>query len=419
MATLHYEIELTTPLFSSGAKTNGPVELRPPSIRGAIRFWYRAMMGAVIHELNELQRLEARIFGSTSGRSPLTVRVQPVTINEGRKDTPLAPAKFDMLTYLAGQGLLRYDNQTKTFLLSRNCFLPGSRFRVSFQWRSSELDAVVQGCFRLLELFGGLGARTRRGFGGFRVVKIDGKAVAEKATPPAFKTEIETIRKAFATFAGNSPGPSLEAMPEFSCFAPGGYALEVVPRDTDCDWRDVLDWCGDTLRQARTGGRKAKMDPGHKQVAVRDTLRQARTGGRKTTPDYQNVVRKFINTSPDGSFLGGKPGKTLRNPVFGLPLMISSSRSFRGRGARLVWRRTGGQQNHDRRASPLFIRPVEYRKNRWAVVFLLFKAQLLPASAQATLCPTGRNWGGAQKPRPMSVTLPPDYTALEQLLHNL
>ncbi len=394
MATLHYEIELTTPLFSSGARTDGPAELRPPSIRGAMRFWFRAMMGSVIHELNQLQKQEARVFGSTSGRSPLTVRVQPVTINEGRQGNPLAPANFNMLTYLAGQGLLRYDNQTRSFLLSRNCFLPGSRFRVTLLWWGSGQDAVVQGCFRLLELFGGLGARTRRGFGGFRVVKIDDEEVAEQATPPAFKPEIETIRKAFATFAGNPPGPSLEAMPEFSCFAPGGYALKVVPGDSDCDWWDVLDWCGDALRQARTGG-------------------------RQTTPDYRNVVRKFINTSRHGPFLGGEPGKTLRNPVFGLPLMISSRHSFRGRGARLVWRRTDEQSNHDRRASPLFIRPVQYRKNRWAVVFLLFKARLLPASAQAILCPTGRNWGGAQKPGPMPVTLPPDYTALEQFLHNL
>lgn len=47
MKELSFKLQVITPLFLSGAQQK-EAELRPPSIRGALRFWFRAMMGGVV-----------------------------------------------------------------------------------------------------------------------------------------------------------------------------------------------------------------------------------------------------------------------------------------------------------------------------------------------------------------------------------
>lgn len=55
MKGLSFKLQVITPLFLAGARQQH-VELRPPSIRGALRFWSRAMMGVVVG--GALKRLE-------------------------------------------------------------------------------------------------------------------------------------------------------------------------------------------------------------------------------------------------------------------------------------------------------------------------------------------------------------------------
>jgi CRISPR-associated protein Cmr1 len=73
MKTITFTCETITPMFLSGADGQTP-ELRPPSIKGALRFWWRAMNGHL--SLKELKERESLIFGGTegSGRSKLLVR---------------------------------------------------------------------------------------------------------------------------------------------------------------------------------------------------------------------------------------------------------------------------------------------------------------------------------------------------------
>ena len=59
MKRLTFKLQVVTPLFLSGANQQ-VAELRPPSIRGALRFWFRAMMGGVVggdwQKVQELDR---------------------------------------------------------------------------------------------------------------------------------------------------------------------------------------------------------------------------------------------------------------------------------------------------------------------------------------------------------------------------
>jgi CRISPR-associated protein Cmr1 len=69
-----FKCEIVTPMFLAGADGKTP-ELRPPSIKGMLRFWWRAIISERIDKLKEE---EAKIFGSsneTIGRSKFRIRI--------------------------------------------------------------------------------------------------------------------------------------------------------------------------------------------------------------------------------------------------------------------------------------------------------------------------------------------------------
>ena len=73
MEKIIFECETITPMFLAGADGQTP-ELRAPSIKGALRFWWRAMHGHL--SLKDLHDLEGKIFGDNSNRSCFSVRIQ-------------------------------------------------------------------------------------------------------------------------------------------------------------------------------------------------------------------------------------------------------------------------------------------------------------------------------------------------------
>ncbi len=63
-------------MFLAGADGKTP-ELRPPSIKGLMRFWWRAMNGHL--PLEELKKEEGKIFGTSDekiGRSKFNIRIK-------------------------------------------------------------------------------------------------------------------------------------------------------------------------------------------------------------------------------------------------------------------------------------------------------------------------------------------------------
>ncbi|MFQ5900776.1 MAG: type III-B CRISPR module RAMP protein Cmr1, partial [Thermodesulfobacteriota bacterium] len=74
MNTATFDCKTITPMFLTGAK--GEPELRVPSIKGAMRFWWRAVRG--IDDIKRLNKEENEIFGGTGeteGRSKIAIRV--------------------------------------------------------------------------------------------------------------------------------------------------------------------------------------------------------------------------------------------------------------------------------------------------------------------------------------------------------
>ena len=73
-----FNVETITPLFLAGAD-QGTAELRAPSFRGAMRYWFRALVGGMTgtgtNGLEEVIKAEADVFGATDQGSSVRVKV--------------------------------------------------------------------------------------------------------------------------------------------------------------------------------------------------------------------------------------------------------------------------------------------------------------------------------------------------------
>jgi len=77
MQQVQLACEVVTPLFCVGAD-QPRAEIRSPSIRGARRFCFRALMGSVVKDrIDALKGLEANVFGTTERASSVRVLVHP------------------------------------------------------------------------------------------------------------------------------------------------------------------------------------------------------------------------------------------------------------------------------------------------------------------------------------------------------
>ena len=149
MKTIIFTCETITPMFLSGADGQTP-ELRPPSIKGALRFWWRAMHGHL--SLKELKEKENAIFGGTdaSGRSKLLIRAKVLQERTGIE--VLVPHKNFMkqTAYRA--------NQT-TFEVTLSLAQELAYFK----------EIHMKSLFVITATLGGIGKRSRRGMGSFTI----------------------------------------------------------------------------------------------------------------------------------------------------------------------------------------------------------------------------------------------------------
>lgn len=163
MGELTLDLELITPLFLGGANARGDPELRAAPIRGVLRYWLRAWLGAHgILEDDMLHRAESRIFGDTQAGSAVILRVGPTN------GQPLDHDRRPMLPH----------NPAK--LSSTPAFVEGQSIRLTLLPRPGHAELppdALAALFLWLNL-GGLGKRQRRGFGSFRLTRLVANGLA-------------------------------------------------------------------------------------------------------------------------------------------------------------------------------------------------------------------------------------------------
>ncbi|ANQ54617.1 hypothetical protein BG95_04230 [Thermosipho sp. 1063] len=151
---LSFKCIVITPMICYGA-TKDP-EVRPPSFKGIMRFWWRTLNGHL--SIDTLRKKEANIFGGVGkddGKSKFSIKI--VGVNGKTKYEYVLPHK-------------------KTF--KRKAFIPyETSFNVEMKFwkKDEELVTTIKDLFILISILGGVGRRTRRGFGSFKIVKLDGE----------------------------------------------------------------------------------------------------------------------------------------------------------------------------------------------------------------------------------------------------
>jgi len=153
-------------MFLGGANTN-VAELRTPSLKGVIRFWWRAVHGEQpIHLLKEREKL---IFGDTTQKSSTTIHIEPVEKLKTSIDLKQRGEKFTVhgrpmhiLDYLA-YGTHKYE-RGKGNVYHKEHIEPGNRFKVSIDYETQYEEEILSTLGWVVH-YGGLGARSRNGFG--------------------------------------------------------------------------------------------------------------------------------------------------------------------------------------------------------------------------------------------------------------
>ncbi len=194
---LEFEVELLTRQFGGGIKAR-EVEidrwLRPTAIKGALRFWWRALFGASLPDREVMRKREGEIFGSlerpelstegTTVREALggasSFRLTVETMKEPQT-APFTGKATDILTTAYFPAL----EQTTGAVPAASLGEPGAVARIQLsRWRTdSEAWQQLRHVLTAFVVFGGAGARTRRAAGGlgFRTLENASKVNAPKS----------------------------------------------------------------------------------------------------------------------------------------------------------------------------------------------------------------------------------------------
>ena len=224
---MKFDVEVLTPMFLGGAQ-EGKAELRVPSIKGALRFWWRALYGS--EHLVDMKTRENAIFGSTNEKSSFSLSitglsgVRPVLkrLPRGRMipvESKGRRFKISIIDYLA-YGLHKYNKQKKDNVYIREHIPPGTRFTLIMRINNiAPKDQLLQSLAMLVR-YGGLGARSRNGFGSIHIAGLPDPLKAKGDVKPFTALSSKTIL--FDRFTS---------------------------RDT---WEDALSDIGEAYRMART-----------------------------------------------------------------------------------------------------------------------------------------------------------------------
>lgn len=149
---IRYQLKFITPLFSRGMLEESP-EIRPPSIRGQLRWWFRALGGSAVDEKTVFGGVLKISGAEDTTSSRMVVRVANVQSEIGR--------------YLALKHKKDHGNKANPL----NAYAPGTTFDLLISFRGSQLPAPLRQqldrCIQAWLHLGTLGLRGTRAAGSF------------------------------------------------------------------------------------------------------------------------------------------------------------------------------------------------------------------------------------------------------------
>jgi CRISPR-associated protein Cmr1 len=339
------EYELITPLYGGGVKPTEADPLtvvRATEIRGHLRFWWRACRGGRFNgDLAAMKKEEDAIWGKAYEKDdPIIPQDQMVQIimnvDPSKRGNPVKPfiitekKRPKSANNIPGYAAFPLQPD-RDELKKREPYVPDVRSGVSFtmtilfpEGRRKDIEAALWAW----ETFGGLGARTRRGFGALHLLTIDGISYAEL---PFSNNVKEWINEKLIEFI--EPGVSPNGTPHLAREA----QVVVTPAsDIMRVWKRLID----KLYFFRQAGR-----PGRTLWPEADAIRSISSG--KNSAHIQKFPRA----------------------AFGLPIIFHFKDESDPKDTTL---KEAGEKM-ERFASPLILRPYLSRDNRAVGLILLLE----------------------------------------------
>lgn len=351
MNELRASIELNVPAVHGGArprKGDPYFRLRPSSVRGGLRYWFRAAAASMMwpehgrtpeeqrrrdnEMLAKLRALEAWVFGDTTARSKVVV-LPPEGGSLSQWD--LKSDKYPGLHYL-GYGLF---NGKPECLMTQ----PGRpiTLRLVLRQDSLMLRSVVAASLWLWTNLGGLGSRSRRGYGSMRLIELTGDSEEFafgrlSKLPDSHQGRLEQIQRGLSmsqdvldrlarmdpaekgvlAATGHRPHPYVRTLE-------GIASLRALASEHD-DPLDALEYAGNLFRKYRSSLER-----------------------KQPLPDYHAVKQSL-----EPPF---RAPPMVERTEFGLPLNFYF-RSLDGKKVQFLPRGPAGHEALDRVASPLLFR---------------------------------------------------------------
>lgn len=340
MKNLQATFQIVTPMFLGGADQK-VTSIRPASIKGALRFWWRALNWSKHPNLQSLHKQEAQLFGAAAsdndggGQGVFLMRVCNQKITP--KKEPFQSAG-NGLKYLMGQGIG-----------SRNAIAEKGEFTIKFIFRPTTSDddkLQISNTLLLFGLLGALGSRARHGMGSIAITSWSGCEKLCKKLPENREKYVEILEELLPEISSNTHPTGL---PPFTAFS----------EESRIDFS-----------KTHSNSEKLLNEIGLEQQMYRSYGQQGKVNGKDAE---QNFVfdHDLILKATNGISIKEAPKRV----VFGLPhnYFFSSTK-----GKADVNYAPDGKEG--RRSSPLLlhIHPVD---DEFIAVHTLLPAQFLPCNA--------------------------------------
>jgi len=174
-----YECEIVSYMFAHGAD-QGTFELRATEIKGLLRFWFRTALSSKLEDnIKGLKFIESYIFGDTSQKSKVIISVDAKPSHEfkvpiqGRNfNLNGIPFPIDPIKYIAF-GMYKNPRDTQW-----NSYVDSGTFKINVELFTSDdkekeyIASILDNLFFLFSTFGGIGAKSDKGFGSFQIKSI-------------------------------------------------------------------------------------------------------------------------------------------------------------------------------------------------------------------------------------------------------
>lgn len=392
------QYKLITPLFGGGVKP-GVNDLdnliRATEIRGQLRFWWRAIRGGQPQfegKLAKMKAFEDEIWGAASNTQKPeegekkekgwrgTVQIEVEILNGGKSKKPfipqwnakrtkvIAPSDPDVPGYAAFPLRPPEDELKSATRLGKpeDVFVEDLREGIEFllslsfpeKW-STEVNAALWAW----ETFGGVGARTRRGFGALLLEKINRKDVEDNILPPDDAAAAKTwITKKIAEFQ-KQQGKTLTNVPRIHA-AINICVLGPYSRPANA-WQKLIGRLHD-FRQQRYDFKAGKSSP----------------FGKSLWPEANALRRRLHPNQARNS-----PPDTFPRAAFGLPIVFHLAHERPSQTITLQ----GIEKESERWASRLILKPLPCRGKQFLGLAALLDGSELPAEGLALVRDENRN----------------------------